>query len=138
MRSPSSGTLPFGRRLPSAPNAWVRRARRIVALALAGGAFGTAGANDFPTAERVEFVLECMRDYPGPEFEMVQKCSCALDAIAEKLTYDQYVTASTVSKAVTIAGERGGALRDNEQAQDDARSYRSLYRDARKRCLFRK
>ena len=26
-------------------------------------------ANDFPTADRVEFVLECMRDHKGVEFE---------------------------------------------------------------------
>ncbi|MFO1318727.1 MAG: hypothetical protein U1F52_03850 [Burkholderiales bacterium] len=109
-----------------------------LAVMLTWGAGTAVQANDFPTSERVEFVLECMRDHPGPEFEMVHKCACALDAIAETLTYDQYVAASTVSKAVTIAGERGGALRDNEKAQDEARAYRSLYREARKRCMFRR
>ena len=138
MTPPPTRTTRSGQRIGSARNRFVLGASRIIAWMLAGGVSGAADANDFPTAERVEFVLECMRDYPGPEFEMVQKCSCALDAMAEKLTYDEYVAASTVSKAVTIAGERGGVLRDNEQAQDDARSYRSLYRDARKRCLFRK
>lgn len=111
--------------------------RLLAALALATCTALPARANDYPTAERVTFVLECLRDFPGPEYEMIQKCSCALDAIAERLPYDRYVEASTVSKAVTIAGERGGTLRENEQAQGEAREYRSLYREARKRCLFR-
>ncbi len=104
------------------------------ALAVSGG---SACAHEYPTAERVEFVLECMRDFPGPEFEMVNKCSCALDRLAEQLTYDQFVEASTVSKAVTIAGERGAALRDNADAQSDARHFRGMYRQARQKCLFR-
>lgn len=97
-----------------------------------------AFANEYPTAERVEFVLECMRDFPGPEFEMVNKCSCALDRLAEQLTYDQFVEASTVAKAVTIAGERGAALRDNADAQADARRFRGMYLQARQKCLFRR
>lgn len=96
-----------------------------------------ARAHDYPTAERVEFVLECMRDYPGPEFEMVHKCSCALDRIAEELTYDAFVEGSTLAKAVTIAGERGSVLRDNDAAQSDARKFRSIYKEARRKCMFR-
>lgn len=109
----------------------------LATLAIVVGTALPAQADDYPTAERVTFVLDCLRDFPGPEYEMIQKCSCALDAIAERLPFDRYVTASTVSKAVTIAGERGGTLRENEQAQNEAREYRSLYREARKRCFFR-
>lgn len=130
------------RNYPQAPlcddRAGQRRARVAwpVAFALAASC-GLACANEYPTAERVEFVLECMRDFPGPEFEMVNKCSCALDRLAEQLTYDQFVEASTVAKAVTIAGERGAALRDNADAQSDARRFRGMYGQARQKCLFR-
>ena len=44
---------------------------------------GTAIANDFPTVDRVTYVQECMRTHPGPNYEMVNKCSCALDALAK-------------------------------------------------------
>ena len=116
-----------------------RHRARVTCLATVALAVscGPACANEYPTAERVEFVLECMRDFPGPEFEMVNKCSCALDRLAEQLTYDQFVEASTVAKAVSIAGERGAALRDNADAQGDARRFRGLYRQARQKCLFR-
>ena len=53
-----------------------------VIIALAASASLPAVANDFPTIERVNYVLECMREHPGAEFEMSSKCSCALDALA--------------------------------------------------------
>lgn len=110
----------------------------VLTLWLAGILVPTAArGHDYPTAERVEFVLECLRDHPGPEYEMLQKCSCALDRIAEVLSYEAFVEGSTLAKAVTIAGERGSVLRDNEDAQAGARQFRALYKDARRRCMFR-
>lgn len=113
--------------------------RRLKLLVLAG-AFLTRSVfgHDYPTNERVEFVLECMREHLGPAFEMVQKCSCALDRIAEQLSFDDFITASTLAKAVSIAGERGSALRNNENAQADAGRFRSLYDRVRTKCMFRR
>ena len=56
-------------------------------------------ANDFPTVDRVLYVQECMRDNPGPNFEMVNKCSCALDALAREVKFDEYVEMSTITTA---------------------------------------
>lgn len=94
-------------------------------------------ANDFPTAERVEFVLECMRDHTGGRFELLNKCACAIDRLAEQYKYDDFVEAQTMSKAVTIAGERGSTLRDNEDAQNAARRYRASVVDAARACFLR-
>ena len=94
-------------------------------------------ANDFPTADRVEFVLECMRDHTGGQFELLNKCSCAIDRLAEQYKYDDFVEAQTMSKAVTIAGERGSTLRDNEDAQKAARRYRASVVDAGRACFLR-
>ena len=69
-------------------------------------------ANDFPTRARVEFVLTCMRESKAPQQESMYKCSCAIDAIAEKVSYSTWVDLSTVANATTIAGERGGVMRD--------------------------
>ena len=57
----------------------------------------------------VEYVLECMRGEP-PAPDTMYKCSCAIDAIASKVTYEEWLDLSTVSKAITIASERGGVL----------------------------
>ena len=111
------------------------KTQMIVVMTLMAAA-PLAGANDFPTVGRVQFVLECMRDHKGGEFELLNKCSCAIDRLAEKYKHDDFVEAQTMAKAVTIAGERGSTLRDNEDAQKAARQYRADVRDAAKACFL--
>lgn len=106
------------------------------AMLMAASAHAFARDNDFPTNERVLYVLECMANHPGPQFEMVSKCSCALDKMADELTYDQYLTLSTEFKATTIGGERGAVLRDNSTAQKDARRYRDLQKKVQAGCFI--
>jgi hypothetical protein len=105
----------------------------LCALLMASAA---ACANDFPTVDRVLYVQECMRAHPGPRFEMANKCSCALDAFAEDVKYDDYVTMSTISKAISIGGERGGALRDAPSLEPQAKRYRELQTKAEKGCFI--
>ncbi|HSW06991.1 hypothetical protein [Aquabacterium sp.] len=95
-----------------------------------------AHANDFPTVERVLYVQECMRANPGPNFEMVNKCSCALDKVAAQVKFDEYVTISTMAKAVSIGGERGGELRDNETIKPQIARYRELQTKAQAACFI--
>lgn len=96
----------------------------------------TAHANDFPTVERVLYVQECMRAHPGQSFEMTHKCSCALDAVAEQLRFDDYVTLSTISKAMSIGGERGGSIRDAPSFEPQTKRFRELQGKAEKSCFI--
>jgi hypothetical protein len=93
-------------------------------------------ANDFPTVDRVLYVQECVRDNPGPHYEMINKCSCALDRIASTVKFDDFTSMSTVVKAVSIGGERGGQLRDNESVKPQIARYRELQAKARKACFI--
>ena len=96
-----------------------------------------AAAHDYPTNARVEYVMACMESEPKLERrEAMYKCSCAIDAIAETLTYDQWVEVSTIANAITIAGERGGAVRDLKDSRPTAARYRALQEEARKRCFL--
>ena len=104
-----------------------------VTLALFGSA---AQANDFPTVDRVLYVQECMRAHPGPHYEMVNKCSCALDALAAQVKYDDYVTMSTAANATTIGGERGNTIRDTEQLQAQIKRYREVQARAKSGCFI--
>lgn len=108
----------------------------LLALCVLLVASGAACANDFPTADRVLYVQECIRQHPGPQFEMVNKCSCALDALAREVNYDDYVTISTISKAMSIAGERGGAIRDAPSFEPQAKRYRELQTKVEKGCFI--
>ena len=96
-----------------------------------------ARANDFPTQARVEFVLSCMRESKGSQQESMYKCSCAIDAIAEKVSYSTWVDLSTVANGSTIAGERGGVMRDIKDGRKLIASYRELQESAKKRCFIR-
>jgi len=109
--------------------------RAAIATLLLPAAFG-ALANDFPTVDRVMYVQECLRAHPGPSFEMISKCSCAVDRLAEQVKYEEYVTLATEANATTIGGERGAIMRDNASVQGDAKRYRDLQVKVKKSCLF--
>jgi hypothetical protein len=100
------------------------------------GAHAQAQSNDFPTSDRVIYVEECMRVHPGPHFEMLNKCSCALDTMARKVKFDDYVTMTTVVNAMSIGGERGGALRDNESVKPQVKRYKDLQVEVQKACFL--
>ncbi len=110
--------------------------RLIQATCLFAVALPLAQANDFPTVDRVFYVQECIKDNPGPNFEMVNKCSCALDALAREVKFDDYVSMITVTKAVSIGGERGGELRDNETIKPQIKRYRDLQAKSYKACFI--
>lgn len=95
-----------------------------------------AKGNDYPTAERVLYVEECMRQHPGPHFEMLSKCSCALDRIASEVPLDHFIEMNTASNANSIGGERGNTIRDTEQLQKEIRRYRQLQATAKKSCFI--
>lgn len=107
----------------------------LFAVALYGG---LAHANDFPTRARVEFVMKCIKESGISAEEGMYKCSCAIDAIAAKVSYERWVDMATVANGITIAGERGGVMRDMKDGRSIASSYRTLQEDAKKACFIRK
>jgi len=110
--------------------------RLLPLLLLAAASVGFA--NDFPTRARVEFVLTCMSESKAPPQESMYKCSCAIDAIADKVDYATWVDLSTVANGITIAGERGGGMRDLKDGRKIAASYRELQDTAKKACFLGK
>jgi hypothetical protein len=112
--------------------------RCLAILVLTLAAEQSAQAHDFPTSARVEYVLACMRDNPASPQEAIYKCSCVIDAIAGKVDYDTWVDLSTVANATTIAGERGGVLRDMKDGRKMITTFRELQDGAKKSCFLLK
>ena len=108
------------------------------AMVLAALLFGSgaAHANDLPTTDRVLYVEDCIRANPGPYFEMVNKCSCAVDALAAEVNYEEYTTMQTISNGMSIGGERGGAIRDVAMLQPELKKYRELQVKVKKGCFI--
>jgi hypothetical protein len=105
-------------------------------LVLALFATPIALANDFPTRARVEYVIACMEETKAPPTEAMYKCSCAIDAIADKVRYSEWVDLSTVANGITIAGERGGVMRDLKDGRKMVASFREVESNAKKACFI--
>ena len=106
------------------------------AFACAGAA--AAPANDYPTVDRVLYVQDCMKANPGPYFEMVNKCACAVDRIADEVNHDEFVNMQTSINAISIAGEGGGVFRDNDEVKGYIKRYKELQTKAQKACFIGK
>jgi hypothetical protein len=113
------------------------------ACGVAGPAFGdtpvsgaeapTAPAHDYPTVARVEYVNDCIGKNGG-KLAALYQCSCAIDRIANALSYDDYVEASTFAKYATLTGQGGAIFRDSEHARQLAKSFRDLEANALRSC----
>ena len=90
-------------------------------------------AYDYPTVDRVEFVLECMQRNEGKQ-EFLYKCSCVVDELAQKYSYDDFVEAATAARYQTLGGERGGVFRDPADTRESAKRYLQARSEAMKRC----
>jgi hypothetical protein len=119
---------------------WATRKPTLVALAMPAALCWCALPvhsdplpNDYPTAARVEYVQDCMGRHGG-KLEYLYKCSCVIDRLAEKLSYDEYVEASTFAHYSTLPGEGGGIFRDPPRAKERAKLYRALEANAYKSC----
>jgi hypothetical protein len=93
-----------------------------------------AQAGDFPTVDRVEYVLECMKDHDG-KHEYLYKCSCVIDAIAKRLSYEDYVVISAALRYQGLAGERGAEFRDPASVKAMANKYKTIQAEANKACF---
>ena len=94
---------------------------------------GPALVHDYPTYERVRYVLECINRNGGTNALMYQ-CSCAIDKLADRFSIDDFVELQTAANGSTIAGERGGMLRDSPEVRADARRYREAESAALRSC----
>ena len=109
------------------------RATPIFMLCWCAVALADTPRNDYPTVARVEYVQECISKNGGNLADLY-KCSCAIDWIAERLTYDDFVEAGTFARYATLPGEGGAEFRDPDRAKERAKLYRSLETEAYRAC----
>ena len=74
-------------------------------------------ANDFPTLDRVDQVLTCMKGHGGQTLDNLYACSCVVDAIAAALSYDDFVEATTFRGFKSMPGEQGGLFRESARGR---------------------
>jgi hypothetical protein len=96
-------------------------------------AYAQPPAHDYPTEARVEYVNECIARNGGKLSQLYQ-CSCVIDDIANRLTYDEFVEAATFDRYATLPGEGGGIFRDPEQGKAKAKQLREIEKNAYRAC----
>ena len=107
----------------------------VVVLAFIGSFYSvTSLANDFPTHARAEYVFACM-SANGQTAEILTKCSCAIDAIAEQMSYDEYVEAETVLSMRLVAGERTAMFKESAWAVDIISRFNEIQVEADVMCF---
>ena len=94
-------------------------------------------ANDYPTRDRVEFVLNCVAQHGGLSYINQYACGCKLDKIAEKLSFNDFEAAKTFSYLKSMAGDKGGMARDPKQSKDLRKQLKEAEESAEKSCFVK-
>jgi hypothetical protein len=122
-----SRSIPIGRTIGVA----------LVALALTVTTPGapSAAPADYPTEALADYVFGCMATN-GETQEALRRCSCSIDAIAARLSYDDYVKAETVLRMQQVpGGGREAMFRTSPWAQEMVDKLREAQVEAELRCF---
>ncbi len=87
---------------------------KVIPLALLLGAPSIVAANDFPTRDRVEYVLHCLQEMGRNSMDDLQTCSCRIDSVASAMSFESYGWAVTYDRNKRMTGEKGSVFRDNK------------------------
>ena len=97
----------------------------------------TVTPNDYPTRDRVEYVLNCVAQHGGLTFITQYACGCKIDKIAEKLSFANYEAAKTFSMLKSTPGDAGGVFRDPKQSKDLRKQLKEAEAYAEKSCFVK-
>jgi hypothetical protein len=98
-------------------------------------------ANDYPTRDRVEYVLNCIAQKDGNLSKMnyvtEYACGCKIDKIAEKMSFADFEAAKTFGYLSKQGGDAGGVFRDPAQAKDLKTRMKEAEDYAQKSCFVK-
>ncbi|MDQ7089745.1 MAG: hypothetical protein Q9M50_03760 [Methylococcales bacterium] len=93
--------------------------------------------NQYPTRDRVDYVLKCVARHGGLTYISQYACGCKLDKIAEKLTFKAFEAALTFGYLRKTPGEKGAAFRDPNQSKNLKKQLREVETYAEKMCFVK-
>jgi len=94
--------------------------------------------SDYPTRDRVDYVLNCVAQHGGLTYISQYACGCKIDKIAEKLSFAEYEAAKTftyLTKGQT--GDAASAMRDPAQSKDLRKRLKDAEQFAEKSCFVK-
>lgn len=105
----------------------------LVSVSAARVAAEELPANDYPTVARADYVYACMA-VNGQNREVLEKCSCSIDEIANILPYDQYEQAETLM-SVGLRGGENVAWTKSPEFQEKVKNLRRAQVEGELRCF---
>ncbi|MFT4564696.1 MAG: hypothetical protein ACI9BW_004466 [Gammaproteobacteria bacterium] len=111
-------------------------ASKIILFIIGSLLSGIANANDYPTLERVDYVLTCMRLAGGQTMDNLYACSCEIDVIAQSVKFDDFTAARTYEVYARMPGEKGGLFRDSPEGDGLKDRLGTARQEAKKRCFI--
>lgn len=93
--------------------------------------------HQYPTRDRVEYVLNCVAKHGGLNYVNQYSCGCKIDKVAEKLTFKEYEDAVTFGFMGKTAGEGGAAFRDPQQAKTLKKKFKEAEEYAESSCFVK-
>ena len=94
----------------------------------------TTTTNDYPTADRADYVIGCMAAN-GNTQEALMKCSCAIDAIAGQMPYKDYEEAKTALSLQVEGGPRMTIFAKTPQMQALIQNLHQAQAEANIQCF---
>jgi hypothetical protein len=120
-------------------NSLVRKFIKLIAISLLSLlAPFVVSANDYPTLERVDHVLTCMRLAGGQTVDNMYSCACEIDAIAQQVNFEDFTEARTYEIYKRMPGEKGGLFRESTRGDEITAKLVTAREDAQKRCFIGK
>ena len=103
-------------------------------ILLLGVSSVVVAANDYPTGERVEYVLNCLQELGRNSMDDLQTCSCRIDSVASAMPFEIYGYAETYNRNKKMSGEKGGVFRDNESGKEFSKQLSEIEDTAKGQC----
>jgi len=91
-------------------------------------------ARRYPTSDEAFYVMSCM-EINGQDAASLQKCSCAVNALEQHLTYRQYKDAELVLALRQAGGRNAGIFRDTSPMRDIVKVFIEAQKTANRRCF---
>ncbi|MFB3100600.1 MAG: hypothetical protein ACE1ZM_04060 [Gammaproteobacteria bacterium] len=107
---------------------------KVVPLALLLGVPSVVVANDFPTRDRVEYVLHCLQELGRNSMDDLQTCSCRLDLVASSMSFETYGYAVTYNRNKRMTGEKGAVFRDNKAGKRFSKDLTAYEETSKSQC----
>lgn len=93
-----------------------------------------ATTHEYPTSAIADYVLGCMAAN-GNSFESLHQCSCSIDYIRERMSFEDYEKIQTVMQVQQNRGQRGLFYRDSAWAKERVDALLGIQAESTLRCF---